>query len=1085
MWYTYGDMDSTVHATALAPDDIASPDAAEQQTPPPESALAHWLWVDWVLIGVLGALAFALFGRSTGGIVYPDNSAQVAVEQLGIVPTISPLSTLWSALMRWTANLGPASGMLFRLHLLGRVCAMASAACLYRIVFGVLRGLLFPMGVTRGYSLAMAAVLRLCAVCSSLLLFCPPICHAAAAPHSAIFTTLLAVLAGLSALHFIERRSLASLLLYAAAAAIGCWESPGVLLVMPWWMVIVFLSPEEETKEGDYIGCTFRGHVILSGWASVLWALAAVFLFAGGVLLSLHLFAHSEGASLANLHDFEDILRFYLRRYIGELRQIYPAGGYLLVLLGILAPAALAVTLSPGFFSEKHTFWHILLYTIIGAVSVSQALPASKACLWVYIPSSTMRAGACVLGALSFPFALGFFLITAVREMFPALIALGPNGRERGALIGVEKPLQQLLRGTFFSLLALAFLATPFFSAANQRFREDGKALALLRDYLEELADDIDTRPWAITDRAFDSVLRLVARQRGTHALPLPYALRQDSAERKIASASLTDPLDRDDYAIGTGTLLREWSRHAPEKIASVSILTAPNVWTTTDYKLVPSGLILAPVPEDTPIDMDALLAAQRDVWSRWTNRVDAIQPENRVLRPLLRAVQRQISLTAVEFGYLCESEMRPDIAREAYTAARDMDPLNLVARYNLQALLPSDDPLRESITSEIDDLRSVFDSVPVGFLMCLQGRLRNDAVRQRIAMGEIVRAEMRTSTGSFLTLLQETSADARVSTYRAAASVGAAFLARREWDKARAEYESILAEAPDFLPALYGMAALCAHSEHNADAADPWLQRLRDAGVGQEPTLVFKGLLLKELNEPRKLQQLLEPIVDMSQENQDVWLLWGWAAVQTGNDAAKRMAYQHLSSRGGSRRLELYAAYRDGDVHLISLKHRALLEDAPSDNTLRKAAMGAAWAEADLSSARRLARSVLQEDDRHGPAHFIVGMGFALDGKPEMALPHLERAKEYGLSSVPLFNNLGMVCLELGELDKAHDYAIRALELNPHSPEVADTLVAVEIAQKRFEDAKAHMKTALLDHPESKLLHKRARKIPGFVVNN
>ena len=1044
---------------------------------------AEWFWADWALVGVLVVFALALFGRSTGGIVYPDKSSQVMVEQLGILPSVSPLSPIWTAVIRFFANFGRASGLAFRLHLAGRLFAAGSALLIYRVVFGAMRGLLLPAGITRGFGLAMGVVLRLCAFTSSLLLFCLPVCHAAAAPHSAIFTVFMAALSGLAAILFVERRTLAMLILYAATAAFACLDSPGSMLLLPWWMVIVFMSPEEETQDGTFVGCRVGNHVILSGWTSVIWIAVFVLLFGIGFVLTAKGFAHSPGADFVRLRDFGEEMKFLFRRYMSELRQIYPSGGYLLVFLGVLAPAALAVTLSPGFYSERHNIWHVLLYTVIGIVAVSQAIPESKTCLWVYIPSSTMRAGTCVLGALSYSFALGFFLVTAVREVFPAIITVKPGGRELGAALGVERPLLTFLHGCFFLILSVLMLGCVLFGSVRLRTLSDAKPLRIIHDYLYELTDSIDSHPWVVTDRAFDAALRLVAKQRGTQAMPLPFALQRDSVERRIIAAKFENPLDRDDFSIGTGTLLREWSRHAPEKLERVSVLTAPPVWYTTGYKLIPSGLVLVPVPESTPVDIDALLAEQRPIWERWKDRVRDVRPENPILRPLMRAILRQLSLTATEFGNLCQEAGRPEAAMEAYSAARELDSLNLVARYNLQTLLAPEDDRAEALMTEVSDLRSVFDAVPIGVLMSLQGRIYSDAVRQRVAMNEIIRTEMRMSAGAFLSQLQETSTDLRVATYRSAAAVGAAFLRRREWDNARKEYESILAEAPNFVPALYGMAVLSAHSMRNADAADPWLQRLRDAGVGEEPVTVFKGMLYKELGEPRKLQQLLAPLVSANQENQDIWLLWGWAAVQLGNDAARRMAYWHLTSTAGARKMELYTAFREGNLHLVALKQRALLEMAPSDTTLRKAAMGAAWAEADLGTAKRLARSVLEEDDRHAPAHFVVGMAFVLEGKPELARTHLLRAEEYGLATYPLYNNLGMVCMELGDLETAHRYAMLALEKAPTSPEVVDTVVAIEIAQKRFDEAKAHLTAGLEANPGNKILRKRMRKIPGFEI--
>ena len=1072
---------------------VAAPELAQIEptgtpgTMPPPPSSASWHWFDTLFAAGLALLAFALFGRSTGGIVYPDNSSQVVAEQLGLMPNVSPLAPMWTGLLRLFAGAGAAAGMAMRMHLLGRICAAVSAASIYMVVFGILRGLLFPAGVTRGYSLAMGISLRLCSVTSTVLLFCPPVCHAALAPHSAIMTVCMASVAGLFAVRFLRRRTLGALLAYAAAVAVGCVESPGALLVMPWWMAVVFLAVDAEDENGDPIGCTFRGRNILSGWATLIWAAAALVLFAGGMALVAAHFAGTEGATFVRpaFKTFGDAMAFCVRQYIGELRQIYPAGGTLIVFLGVLMPAALAVTLSPGFFSEKHTVWHVLLYAAICLVSASQAIPESKACLWMYIPSSLMRAGSCVLGSISFAFSLAFFLITSVRILFPALIIMRSKDRtEKETQFGVDAPIAQGVRGVLLMAVSLVLLSLPFVGIARQRHRADERALWLIHEYLDDVIGSTKDRPWTVTDGMFDSAFRLAAASHETKVWPLPYALQQDSVQRRIAAASLPDEIDRDDYAIGTGVLLREWGRHAPEKVRQVAVMTAPTVWSGTGWRLQPSGIVLVAVPEKDPLpDLESLMAEQRPVWERWKGRIDEVEPENPVLRTLLRAIRRQVSLTAAETGMLCERESRLDFAREAYQAARGIDPFNLVARYNLRNLLAAEDPEREALNAEIEQLGEAFGPVPLGVLMNFQGRIFDESMRQRLAVSEIVRAEVRTTTRAFLSRMQGTSPETRASDYRAAAALAASYLSRRKWDEARTEYEAILAKEPRYLPALYGMAVLSAQVERNADAADPWLNRLRDAGVGEEPAIVFKALLHKELGEPRQVQSLLEPLAHSQQENEDVWLLWGWAAVQLGNDLAKRTAYQHLSSQG-AKRLELYDAYRDGDVSVIAMKHRALLEDAPSDTTLRKAAMGAAWVDKDLATSRRMARNVLQEDDRYAPAHFIVGMGFALDGKFDLAKNHLLRASEYGMDTVPLHNNLAMICLETGDLEEARTCVERAMAMDPDKPEVIDTAVAVALAQKRFDDAQTMLRKALNEHPDNRMLRERARKIPGFVVS-
>ena len=104
----------------------------------------------------------------------------------------------------------------------------------------------------------------------------------------------------------------------------------------------------------------------------------------------------------------------------------------------------------------------------------------------------------------------------------------------------------------------------------------------------------------------------------------------------------------------------------------------------------------------------------------------------------------------------------------------------------------------------------------------------------------------------------------------------------------------------------------------------------------------------------------------------------------------------------------------------------------------------------ADFVEARRFAAGVLKRNADDVGANFGMGMSYLLEGKLDDAALYLERAHRQKPTEPAILNNLAIVCLRKGELEKAEDLAKRALERAPQIAEIQDTVKRIREAKRK-----------------------------------
>lgn len=144
--------------------------------------------------------------------------------------------------------------------------------------------------------------------------------------------------------------------------------------------------------------------------------------------------------------------------------------------------------------------------------------------------------------------------------------------------------------------------------------------------------------------------------------------------------------------------------------------------------------------------------------------------------------------------------------------------------------------------------------------------------------------------------------------------------------------------------------------------------------------------------------------------------------------------------------------------------------------------------------------REVISRDSRNALAHYHLGFAYGMIGRRQEELKEYRRAVSLGLVDWTLFLNLGLVYLERGDarsavnvlglaallaperpephynlalaydqlakLLEAEEEGLRALVLNPHDPDVLNTLAVLSAEEGDYTRARQEWLALLVDHP-------------------
>lgn len=1035
---------------------------------PASPRLAMRLTDVWIAAAVT-ALVWGLLRLWCYPAAFPDESIGILSEQAGAWPRLSPRAPLWSGFGRWVASLG-AEAMQARMQLAGHAALALSAGLLYRIVHRFVSKSL-DQDAHPGWS---PIVSRLAGIGSALyLVCCPPVWRAAQSPHPSVLGLLLAIAATDSLLWHADRRTLRSFLLWAAITGIGIVESPLVLLFLPAWTVFLlllqwglFADEDDLSDDPDGMATPWRWQ----GFAGIAVAAASA---AVCIIYAVQTFDGTEGYALRGFTRRLHVLQFFGTDYLAELKGALPMFGWMIVVVGLLVPWGLALALARRV--QNGEFGPMLggLYAVAAAVTVAQVTRIESMQLWSLFPIATFRVGACLVSAMTFGLVAAAWLLEA--ERFSR--CLGFRKRWDETEVPAIRRFTGFVAGIACLVVGFAMLATPGVMVAQRRDVADRAALGLLKDYAAAVVEDAGDSAWVVTDGVFDHALRLQAWQAGSRLQPVCILPGQQDWVLRAVERRLPDAESRALFSIGPQVMLREWSSSRPDQVRKTALQLGFDLWKGDAVSLSPRRTVFISAPGDSSgRDAGALMAIHRPFWNAFENRLAAIpKGVDAALAFHLRSVRNNIARVANEVGIQAQDEGQDDLAWEAYSAARRLNPANISARLNLWALSnrPNWDRNRhpgfEGLRAELKRLVSTLGASSVLGIVRLHGTIRTPEALTAFAAGQLGsggRQEALAWVDAALRLNPESSKGASSLRTTAAGLKGFAGDAKG----ARESWLEILREKPADVRALLGLAALEAQ-ESGLDAATPLIDRARKAGA---PPLLCDPLhaaLCLEAGDPAAARAILQPHVDQRVLDTTVWYLWGWAALSLDDAPGYEYAQARLGRLPNSRRLAeslaSKASIRAGDLSSALQHAKAALAEEPANSGLLEEALRLCIALGDYEAAEPFAKRLLAIGTEQTLARYALGTQLLLKGDAAAAEPFLARSASTAPSAETL-NNLACAQLRLNKLDEAHAAAKAAVELAPERPEVWDTVAEVALARGLFAEAEKAARQALRLTPDA-----------------
>lgn len=1000
----------------------------------------------WIAAVVM-ALVWGLLRLWCYPAAFPDESLRILSEQAGVWPRLSPRAPLWSGFGRWMASLG-AEAMPGRMQLAGHAVLALSAGLLYRVVHRFVSRSLDQDAHPR-WSPAAA---RLAGVGSALyLVCCPPVWRAAQSPHPSILGLLLAVAATDSLLRHAERRTLRTFLLWAAITGVGVVESPLVFLFLPAWIVLLLLLPWGFLADGDDLPEDPDGAAPPWRWQWFAGGAVSAVAVSACIVYAVQSFDGTEGYALRGFTRRLHVLLFFGKDYLVELRGALPLFGWLIVVVGLLLPWLLAVALARRV--QNGEFGPMLgaLYAVAGVVTVAQVTRIESLQLWSLLPSITFRVGACLVSAMTFGLVAAAWLLEA--ERFTRCLGFRQRRDE------TQAPMSERFTGFVAGIACLGvgctMLGTAGVMLSLRRDAAERTTLALLKDYAAAVVDDAGDSAWVVTDGVFDHALRLEAWRTGSRLKPVCILPGQQDWALRAVERRLPDAESRTLFSIGPQVMLREWLSLRPEQAREVAPQLGFDLWKGTPIALSPRRTLFLPEPDGSRVaDAGALMAGHRPFWRAFEARLATTpQVADPTLAFHLRSLRDNIARVANEVGVQAQDEGQDDLAWEAYSAARRLNPGNISARLNLWTLSsrPGQDRNTEieGLSSELKSLMSLTGASSVLGVVRLHGTIRTPQALAAFAAGQMMgggRQEALACVDAALRLSPESS--------RGAASLRTT-AAGLKWfagdpKGARESFLAILREKPANVGALLGLAALEAPAK-GLDAVVPLIDQARKAGA---PPLLCDPLhaaLCLEAGDPAAARAILQTHVDQRARNTTVWYLCGWAALCLEDVRGYELAQAELRRLPNSRRLAeslaSKAAMRAGDLPKALHHAKAALGEEPGNPGLLEGVLRLCIALGDYETGEPYAKSLLALDSGQALARYALGTQLLLKGDPAAAEPLLARSA-LSAPCAEALNNLACAQLQLNKLDAADVSAKAAVELAPGLAEVWDTVAAVALAR-------------------------------------
>ncbi|HPA77120.1 MAG TPA: DUF2723 domain-containing protein [Kiritimatiellia bacterium] len=972
---------------------------------------------------VLGA-ALAVYYLTLSRVFYPVESAHYVALHLGLWP-FPPLShALWGACIR-ILNLLPGGAPLF--NAFSGICAALALMLIF-----VLTVRLSYSGLPERYrdpSVLRRSRLIAGFAASAALGLSVPFWFVATRAHVAAFDLMLLLWVVWLLVRFHETRSMKHLLLLSFFWGLAVTEYPTMILlsaaIAPALAVVLWRAKMLNAK-------------------TILPALGCFILSLGVYVVQALLYIRHPAFQWQELTGFFQVLWFIWREQYLALRAGMGANGWIMILISMLVPALSLIpnTLS-GSRTVKYQWTHFLLYSVfvvLAAVLLFNIYPAP----WPMVKLRPL---------LVLPYAVCAVWMGYLAGILYAVVCVRQKDNTRFALA-----LKKSASLVFVPLLAavLGFAAVLNYAIIDSR---PGDRVAKMASGMVRA---LDSQTWLITDGLLDANLALSAAEQGIPVNLLNVRIAGKKGYLNYAASLFSSPRLQGLARIGIVPLLKEWMQFDDASVEQVAIATDADLWRFMGKDAVPDRGIFKGMSEAMAMDAEEYFSRQQSFWTEARDLFAGEVKPNNMAAFYWYWARSHLSKVANNSGVHLHDLERPDLAAQAYRAARRIDPDNLSAMLNLHALAGAEKlPEFEALNRELET-----------FIENMQGKYRLDRLSAQYGMIRdprlfVQRGLLLAASGQASAALYEMEKVAE----RSPASTDMQMIlagmygADQQPDRSAAEYARILEREPENARALSAMVQLSLRRQ-DPDAAEKYLNTLSTvSNVNPVAVQYQRALVDAARNRMTEAMGRLRDVLRQQPDNLQAGMTLMLIAQAAGDTQTADETMNTLTGRIKSEpRLALSMAvmelqrrnYKEARAYLEGYIRNFRTDLYALDLLLRLDAF-----ERRKGRVEEHVEQILSINPRHAFANYMLGTLQVARG--ELALAEESYRVSLSAQETPeAMNDLAWLLQSRGAYEEALDLAYRSLAVNDRTPSSWDTYAMVLKGLDRLLEAEEAINMAL-----------------------
>lgn len=504
---------------------------------------------------------------------------------------------------------------------------------------------------------------------------------------------------------------------------------------------------------------------------------------------------------------------------------------------------------------------------------------------------------------------------------------------------------------------------------------------------------------------------------------------RPDAAERHLRAAFEATAHTGDGFALADHyirTRQYDAARQVLEPLATGSTVSAAETRLAglayAAGETAEARLILRRVLERDPNDATALLMD-----ARW------LLNDGRAEEALARAtasvnVNPRWSVAQYVRGLAEMATRRPNEAIRSFNQVLQLNPRASVAHVQISRLYLEQNKIDSAVLYAEQALAESPGSVDA----------RLSLVRAWLVRGDMARAERGTAQ-----LREAYPSDPAVHVVQ-----GSLHVMRKETALARASFARALALDPDSLPALTGVTTIDMVEGRVSEARRRVEERLEARNRHPDLLLLAAKVRLADGDVPAA-ERALKQLIALDPLHTEAFTLLGRAYAATSRLDAARAEYERAAAAGDgdlpSAIMAAMIAHAQGDIeaaqaryeHVLSIEPRAAL--AANNLAIIFATKGL-----QLDRAQRLAESAIEHAPGEPEFHDTLGFVYYRKNLPKQAVQWFRQSVESDPSNFLYRYHLGLAHMESGDVDRAREELLSALELNPGFDEARHALDAL-----------------------------------------